>query len=134
MSEPRELVEEGWTDIGNDGKATRGNPDQYTCHANAGVKRSRIDFFIANEYLADAIKGFGVINDANFPTHRPIRIRIATAKLKTVTNQLRRPTNYATMFQDKVEKDTKAKQDMMDVEATAKSEEAKKLMETSSGR
>ena len=39
------LAEEGWTDIGNDDRATRGNPGQYTCHANAGVKQSRIDFF-----------------------------------------------------------------------------------------
>ena len=33
------LGEEGWTDVGNDSKATRGKPGQYTCHANAGVKK-----------------------------------------------------------------------------------------------
>ena len=103
------IAEEGWTDIGNDSKATQGNPDQHTCHANAGVEKSRIDFIFANEYIAPAIKSFEVINEGNFPTHRPIRVRIATAQLKTVTNQLRRPTNYATMFQEKVEEDTKAK-------------------------
>ena len=108
------LSEEGWTDIGNDDKATRGSLDQYTCHANAGVKQSRIDFFITNEHLTPAIKAFEVSHDANFPTHRPIRIRIATAKLKTVANQFRKPTNYATMFQEKVEKETKTKQEIAD--------------------
>ena len=111
------LSEEGWTDIGNDDKATRGSPGQYTCHANAGVKQSRIDFFITNEHLTPAIKAFEVINDANCPTHRPIRIRVAIAKLITVTNQLRKPTNYATMFQEKVEGETKAKQTIADKEA-----------------
>ena len=128
------LAEEGWTDIGNDDKATRGNPGQYTCHANAGVKQSRIDFLIANEYLTPAIKAFEVINDANFPTHRPIRIRVATAKLKKVTNQVRKPTNYATMFQEKLEKETKAKQEIADTEARANNEDAKQLMKMRPGR
>ena len=74
-------------------------------------------------------ESFEVINKGNFPTHRPIRIRVATAQLKTVTNQLRRPTNYATLFQEKVEKERKAKQETMDAEAKAKNEEAKKVDE-----
>ena len=76
--------EEGWTDIGSDEKATKGNPDLYTCHANAGVKQSRIDFFITNEHLTPAVKAFEVIQDANFPTHRQIRIKIATMKLAEI--------------------------------------------------
>ena len=120
------LAEEGWTDIGNDDKATRGNTDQHTCHANAGVRKSRIDFMITNEHLTPAVLGFEVINDANFPTQRPIRIKVASAKLKSVTNQLRRPTNFATLFQEKVDKEIKAKQETMDAEAKEKHEEPKK--------
>ena len=75
------LSEEGWTDIGNDDKATQGRPGQYTCHANAGVKQSRIDFFITNEHLTLAIKAFEVIHDAKFPTHRPIRIKVTTSPI-----------------------------------------------------
>ena len=123
------LGEEGWTDVGDDNNATGGKPGQFTCHANAKVKKSRIDYFIVNDYLAPAVKGFEVINDSNFPTHRPIRMRIAVAQLKTVTNQLRRPTNYATLFQEKVDKDVKAKQEEMDAEAEAKGEKSKKADE-----
>ena len=123
------LEEEGWLDVGNDNKATRGSPGMHTCHANAGVKKSRIDFIIVNEHLAPAVKVFEVNNDGNYPTHRPIRIRIATAQLKTTTNQLRRPTNYATLFQEKMDKDVKAKQEMMDAEAKANGEKAKKVDE-----
>ena len=128
------LAEEGWTDIGNDTEATRVNPDQHTCHANAEVKKSRVDFISVNEILAPAIKSFEVINEGKFPTHRPIRIRVATAQLKTVTNSMRRPTNFATMFQEKVEKDTKAKQETMDAEARATTEDAKKTTRTKLGR
>ena len=123
------LAEEGWTDIGNDDKATRGNTDQHTCHANAGVKESRIDFIITNEHLTPAVLGFEIIDEADFPTHRPIRMKVASAKLKSVTNQLRRPTNFATLFQEKVDNEIKAKQDAMDAEAREKNEEPKKADE-----
>ena len=62
-------------------------------------------FFITNEHLTPAVKNFEVIQDANFPTHRQIRIKIATTELTTTTNQLRKPTNYAKMFQDKLDEE-----------------------------
>ena len=120
------IKEEGWTDVGGDHTATRGKPNQFTCHANAGAKQSRIDFFITNEHLTPAVKSFEIIQDANFPTHRPIRIKVATTKLTTTTNQLRKPTNFAKLFQDKVDEEVKAKQGEADKEATEENQEPKK--------
>ena len=121
------IAEEGWTDIGKYHNITRGNPDQYTCHANAGVQQSRIDFFITNDRLTPAIKAFEVIQDANYPTHKPIRIKVVTAKLTTVTNQLRKTTDYAAMFQEKVDNQINAKQIEADKEAKEKNDEVKKV-------
>ena len=49
------LEDEGWTDIGNHGTICGGKPGQVTCKANAGVRESRIDYIIANQWLTPAI-------------------------------------------------------------------------------
>ena len=104
------IRKEGWTDAGNDGRMCKGNPGQPTCHANATAKESRIDLFVTNEYLTPAVTSFHIDHSAKYPTHKPIRLRIATSKLTTVTNQLRKPTNFATLFQEKLDADTRLKQ------------------------
>ena len=44
------LIEEHeWTDIGNDYALCQGKPGRFTCHANDGVKESRIDYILAND-------------------------------------------------------------------------------------
>ena len=121
------LKEEGWTDVGDDHKICKGNPGQNTCHTNAMAKESRISFFISNQCLTPAIKHFSVEQNANYPTHKPIRIKVATSELKTVTNQLRKPTNYATLFQEKLDKDLAAKKDEAEREAKENNEEPKKV-------
>ena len=95
------IKDEGWTDTGNDPRICKGKQGQPTCHANAAVRESRIDLIVTNQSLTPAVKSrsFQVGNGAKFPTHKPIRIKVATPKLRAVSNQLRKPTNYATLFQ-----------------------------------
>ena len=99
------IAEEGWTDIGNDTTKCGGKPGQFTCHANDGVQESRIDYIIANDRLTPAITSCRVDNDADYPTHRPIIIEVETKKLETETKQLQQPTNFAMMFEDKVQEE-----------------------------
>ena len=121
------LQVEGWTDVGNDPRICKGNQGQPTCHTNANTKESRIDFIITNQSLTPAVRSFHVDSDAKFPTHKPIQIRVATSKLRTVTNQLRKPTNFATLFQNKLDQDIAAKQEEADKKAKEKDQEPKKV-------
>jgi exonuclease III len=87
------LDEEGWTDIGKDPRFCEGEIEQYTCHANVGVKESRIDYFITNQHLTPAVRKYRVVQEGKFPTHKPIRITIATNKMETrLTSSLNRQT------------------------------------------
>ena len=51
---------EGWTDIGADSAKCGGRPNQPTSHTNVTANETRIDYVIANEYIAPAIKTFTV--------------------------------------------------------------------------
>ena len=60
--------EEGWTGIGNDTTKCSGRPGQPTCHTNAEVKESRIDYVITNDRLTPAVMSCKVDNEADYPT------------------------------------------------------------------
>ena len=101
------LKEKGWTDIGNDSAKCHGKPGQPTCQSNGEVKESRIDYCFANDRLTPAITSCVVDQSGDFPTHRSLLIEINTVELENVTRQLQRPTNFAKLFEDKVQEETK---------------------------
>ena len=74
--------EHGWTDVVMVAKLCNGSPGQTTCHANADAKKSRIDFFFANEWLVPAITACDVDQCDDYPTHRPFRIEVNTKQLE----------------------------------------------------
>jgi hypothetical protein len=97
------IKEEGWTDVGNDAAKCRGCHGQPTCHANAEAKESRIDFVITNDRMTPAVTLCFVDNDADYPTHRPVVFDVATNKLETTTKELIKPTDFAVLFEEKVQ-------------------------------
>ena len=107
------IKEEGWTDIGNDEALCGGRPGQYTCQANADVRESRIDYIITNAYLAPAVRAFRIDEDADYPTHRPAIIDVGTKKLMTATRQLQKPTDFAELFEAKLQEEVTRQQDIM---------------------
>ena len=106
--------------MGNDATLCDGEPGQHTCHANADVKESRIDFILANDRLTPAVKSFRVNKETEYPTHRPIAITVLIKKLVTETNELQKTTNFAKLFEIKVQEEVAGKR----VEADKAAEEA----------
>ena len=104
------IAEEGWTDIGNDEALCGGRPGQHTCQANADVKESRIDYILSNAYLTPAVKAFRIDDASDYPTHRPAIIDVCTKKLQTTAKQLQKPTNFAEMFEEKVQGEVQKQQ------------------------
>ena len=76
-----------------------------TCQANADVKESRIDYFITNDRLTPAVAACRVDNLADYPTHRPLIIDIITEELKVTTRELQKPTDFAELFEGKVQQE-----------------------------
>ena len=48
----------------------------------------------------EAITTCEVDNTSSFPTHRPLMIEIEVGKLERETTRLRRPTNFARLFEE----------------------------------
>ena len=46
-----------------------------------------------------------VDNESDYPTHRPLIIDIATQKLQINTNELQKPTDFAVLFEEKVQEE-----------------------------
>ena len=99
------LKDQGWMDVGNDPAKCNGLAGQATCHNNHTTKETRIDYFFANEYLIPAIKKCEVDNAGDFPTHKPLIVEVMTDKLINTTNQINKPTNYAMLFEEKVQRE-----------------------------
>ena len=113
------IKEEGWTDIGNDEALCGGRPGQHTCQANADVKESRIDYIITNAYPTPAVKAFRIDDDSDYPTNRPAFNDVCTKKLQTTTRQLHKPTNFADLFEAKLQEEEKRQQDIMNEQSKA---------------
>ena len=92
------IQEEGWSDIGANYDKCLGQPNQPTCHTNPSAQETRIDYCIANATLAPSIIKMEVDRNANFPTHRPIRVEIATEWVQHKLNILHTATNLAELF------------------------------------
>ena len=97
--------DEGWTGVGMDKDICGGNVRRYTCHANEGVKESRIDYIITNCWLTPALENGRVDICDDFPTHLPFAVDIRVAKLKQTLKAPRPVTNYANLHEDKVQKE-----------------------------
>ena len=104
----REMV---WTDVGDDAAKCKGRQGQPTCHNNHAAKGTRIDVFIANEYLSPAVKTCIVDQLDQFPTHRPIVVEIATERMQKVTTEIVKPTNFATLSEEEVQGEVQTAQE-----------------------
>ena len=69
-----------------------------------GVKETRIDYMISNDMLTPCVESCRVDQSDTFPTHRPLMVEINTKKLSRQMRSLIKPTNFATMFEDSVQK------------------------------
>ena len=74
---------------------------------------------IANAQLMPAISNCRVDNTSCFPTHRPLGIEICTGKLEVVVNQLQKPTNFAELFEAKVQEAFEQQEDMQQEDSTS---------------
>ena len=97
------IKEHGWTDIGNDETKCQGKPGKATCKTNKDATESRIDFILANSRLTPAITTCYVDESSDYPTHRPLIIEIVTKLLENTSRELKKPTNFAKMFTQKIE-------------------------------
>ena len=104
------IKEHGWTDIGNDESKCNGKPGIATCHTNADADESRIDFILANSRLTPAIVNCYVDENSDFPTHRPLIIEVVTKLLEATIKELQKPTNFAWMLNQKIDKEVEEAQ------------------------
>ena len=101
------LSEEGWTDVGSVAHLCDGIPNRPTCHVNATAKESRIDYIFVNQYLLPAVEECKVGMEDSFATHRPLKVRIKTARIVKQLKTLRKTTNYAELLELKVDEAAK---------------------------
>ena len=85
-----------------------------------------IDYLIANAQLMLAILKCRPDNTSCFPTHRPLGIEICTGKLEAVVNQLQKPTNFAELFEAKVQEAFEQQEDMQQEDSTSVGSEKNK--------
>ena len=74
-----------------------------TCHNNEKVNESRIDYIFTNEAMTPAVEKAEVDNTSGLPTHRPLVMKVNIKKIRKQTKRLRKPTNFAELFEDKVQ-------------------------------
>ena len=99
------IKEHGWTDIGNDESKCHGKPGKATCKTNKDTSESRIDFILANNRMTPAITSCYVDDNSDYPTHRPLIIEVLTKLLEATSRELKKPTTFAWMFNQKFEKE-----------------------------
>ena len=104
------IKEHGWTDIGNDESKCNWKPGRATCHSNANTNESRIDFILANSRLTPAIVNCYVDENSDYPAHRPLIIEVATKLLEATIKELQKPTNFAWMRNQKIDKEVEEAQ------------------------
>ena len=101
-----------------------GQPNEPTCKANADAKASRRDFILVNDILYDAVKGFRVMKDDLFPTHRPVQVCLDLKKLKVEKRTLRKPRSAAEAFEERIEEMMKENKDLNENEVRRKEKDA----------
>ena len=99
------INERGWTDIGNDETKCQGNPGKATCTTSKDAAESRIDFILANNRMTPAITKCYVDDYSDFPIHKPLIIEIMTKLLENTSRELKKPTNFASMLNQKIDEE-----------------------------
>lgn len=99
------INEHGWTDIDDDELRCQGKPGRATCYTEDEAKESRIDFIIANNRMTPALVKCYVDESSDYPTHRPLCIKVLTKLLEFNVKELRRPTNFASMMEQRIEEE-----------------------------
>ena len=98
------LKEQGWTDIGMSEEKCGSKAGATTCHSNSKTKESRIDYIFTNQAMTPAVEEAEVDNTSGYPTHRPFAIKVNIKKISKQTKRLRKPTNFAELFEEKVQR------------------------------
>ena len=72
-----EMLDEGWTDIGENANRLEKQPNLPTCWSIVGAKPSRIDGMIACPKALLLIHDFNVIRKEEIPTHAIVKIVVS---------------------------------------------------------
>ena len=104
------IKEHGWTDIGNDESKCHGKPGKATCKTRKDANESRIDFILANNRMTPPITSCRVDEHRDYPAHRPPIIEVVTKLLESTCKELKKPTNFAWMLNQKIEKEVEEAQ------------------------
>ena len=81
-----------------------GKASEPTCHTNATAKETRRDYAIANAYLIPCVEGVRVHSSDEFPTHRPLQVKLATAKLAVPRRTLKKTDSAAKAIDELIAK------------------------------
>ena len=68
------------------------------------ANESRIYFILANNRMTPAIANCYVDENSNYPTHIPLIIEVVTKLLEATIKELQKPTNFAWMLNQKIDK------------------------------
>ena len=82
-------------DLGASANIWGGKANEATCHTNAMARETRRDYAIANAYLIPCIEGVRVHSSDEFPTHKPLQVKIAIAKLAVPRRTLKKTDSAA---------------------------------------
>ena len=118
------LKERGWVDLGSHEQLCNGRPNEPTCNVKADSKANRRDFILVNDVLFDVVKGYRVMIDDVFPTHRPIQVCLDLKKLRVEKRTLRKPMSAAEAFEEAIEEKIKNNKDLNENEVRKAEKEA----------
>ena len=93
----------GWIDVGATRRLCPQGACLNTCHANAGVKQSRIDLILANGHAESALSNFQVDQSDQFLTHRPVGVDLNVQALRKKTRALVKPDNFSILIEERID-------------------------------
>ena len=99
------IAKQGWTDMGNHSGICRGKAGQPTCQSKGTVREARIDYIFTNQSLTPCVEKCWVDQSGTYPAHRPLLIDSNVKKAHRATKQLLKPTNFAELFEESLQKD-----------------------------
>lgn len=97
------MGQHGWTDAGAMQHICPQGVCMPTCRVSGVAQAIRRDYVLVNEYLLPAVVECKVCYDDTFPTHSPVRVAIASAKVPTQRRRLRQVDSAAIAIQEKIQ-------------------------------
>ena len=97
------MGQHGWTDAGATQHICPQGVCMPTCRVSGVTQATRRDYVLVNEYLLPAVVECKVCYDDTFPTHSPVSVAIASAKVPTQRRRLRQVDSAATAIQEKMQ-------------------------------